>query len=95
MESLRVQSKLDCLGLDKNQWIEEIHRKYNILCLLNYAFRECIMSFYNTEMTSLSSRRSQNFSQNTVKPSLREKDINFIVHVYKWNEISQKKEKVD
>jgi len=33
---------LDALGLEKSLWIEEVHKRFNILTLLNFAFRECI-----------------------------------------------------
>ena len=41
-QSLRRQVVLDALGLEKSLWIEEVHKKFNILTLFNFAFRECI-----------------------------------------------------
>lgn len=39
-KSLRYQSNLDALGREKFQWIEEILRRFNVLSIFNFAFRE-------------------------------------------------------
>ena len=41
-QGLRYQQTIDALGLQKSKWLEEIYKKFNILTLLNYVFRECL-----------------------------------------------------
>ena len=45
-QSLRYQSNLDALGLEKLLWIEEVYRKFNVLSLLNFVFREYLSTFF-------------------------------------------------
>ena len=52
-KSFRYQLTLDTLGLEKSLWIEEVHRRFNILSLFNFAFRECQLSFYQDEATEV------------------------------------------
>jgi hypothetical protein len=40
-KSFRYLSVLDMLGMEMPLWKEEVVRRFNILSLLNYAFREC------------------------------------------------------
>ena len=39
-QSLRCQSTLDALGLEKSAWLAEVYKKFNVLSLLNFVFRE-------------------------------------------------------
>ena len=41
-QGLRDQSALDSLGLQKAKWLEEVHKKFNVLSLINFVFRECL-----------------------------------------------------
>jgi hypothetical protein len=41
-QSLRYPSSMDALGLKKSYWKEQIHKRFNFLSLLNFAFREYI-----------------------------------------------------
>jgi hypothetical protein len=37
------------MGVEKCLWVEEVHKKFNVLSLFNYLFRECIDSFFNQD----------------------------------------------
>lgn len=41
-QGLRDQSAIDSLGLQKAKWLEEVHKKFNVLSLINFIFRECL-----------------------------------------------------
>ena len=43
---MRDQSSLDALGLEKRLWIEEVYKKFNVLSLLNFVFRECLATSF-------------------------------------------------
>ena len=48
-QSLRYQSALDVLGLEKSAWIAEVYKKFNVLSLLNFVFREFLATFLAQE----------------------------------------------
>ena len=48
-QSLRYQSTLDALGLEKCCWTEEVYKKFNVLSLVNFVFREYLATFLASE----------------------------------------------
>lgn len=53
-KSLRYQSNLDALGREKFLWIEEILRRFNVLSIFNFAFREYLDTIISKSGFSLS-----------------------------------------